>query len=192
MVRSGLAFATVFAAIIGGRCSPSRESEQEAPGVHSSDQSNLSTITPSLTVLAPSPHPPHEKELSPIVGGPPPAVTCSIAQATLKAPVPRSAECHWRGAEKHYWGKKEPTSKVAVTMYAGKDPAAVAEAFGAVSVEPLVRQYAFIFRTPREAVDALRGLMCHPDVNIATMILTIKADDNGPMYDWCDTANKVP
>jgi len=116
-------------------------------------------------------------------------VACSFSALRAKAARSIGFECEWNSAGDRFWGRKEPTAQLRVSMVAGARVAAVARDAGATEWTPVHGEestYHFRFASTEDAIAAIRPLLCDPAVETAHMSLLVPKNDDEEMYAWCE------
>jgi len=132
--------------------------------------------------------------------GPPPQVRCTLSSIRSKIAMNKTAgfpnlECQWRSAEQRFWGRKEPTAKLSVALHNGANVQGIVREMRATRWEQSREDpslYYFQFASTDDAIDAIRPLICHPQVIGASMVLLISAQDDEEMDAWCEQQEPAP
>jgi hypothetical protein len=133
--------------------------------------------------------------------GPPPKVRCTLASLKSKVVLNKTPgflpglQCDWKSAEQRFWGRKDPTAKLSVAIHTGADVARIAKEMRATRWERRPEDenlYVFRFASTNDAIDAIRPLLCHPQVIGASMSLLMNAQDDEELDAWCEDFPRRP
>lgn len=132
--------------------------------------------------------------------GPRPQVRCTLASLRPKFAANKTIgfptlECEWKSAEQRFWGRKEPTAELSVRVHRSADVGRIAKEMRATRWEQQPEDellYVFRFASTNDAIEAIRPLICHPQVIGASMSLLMSAQDDEELDAWCDDFPRRP